>query len=684
MNHLIDFLASFRLRLLFRGAFLLLVVAVAAMAVAVLQGEKQRSHDSYRAGFLKTKEQIVARLRHPAGQLALLNPRWDGMDAGTVPVLLPFAAIDFDDQAKVQNAVEMAGCLVRYQGGGSLCVAIGNSAWAGGFVYAAGAYEGGELVPHRIGDEILDDASRLRVALTARGQTQRWIAPFEPLAPGGRAGEPVRGRFTGYAERPAADGPANYRGAKPVRDFRAWVWQDGRCATEERTDCARRTFFSVRLPADVLRDALFQGGKPTWPPPDLANFRLRLEVLPPGAGPALFDNAATAAATPFSLAELSSLLLPGERLVLRQAGSGREIFRSEGRDDNAEPVSPLLAALIRRLPVAGYDAPTELRDEITTPAGRYELQLTGDARSMNRALAVVASRLSWFVGAMLAAIALAWLAIEIGLVRRIATLTKRTRGLSRTVHGEGGLERYELSDLRGRDELGLLAAGLDDLLRRVREDADRERIRAAQEKDQWHAVGHEIMSPLQSLLALHGDPADPSHRYIARMQQAVRVLYGSASPGEAFEASRLTLQSLDLARFLRHVAENAGVDNVVCEGADAPLPVRADEYPLEDVFAHLLNNAARHRTPGTPIRLVLGADERTATVAVINSGPPIAEDQLERIFEYGVSDQPDAAPGNRGQGLFVARTYLAKMGGTLVARNGDGEVRFELGLLRAV
>jgi hypothetical protein len=71
----------------------------------------------------------------------------------------------------------------------------------------------------------------------------------------------------------------------------------------------------------------------------------------------------------------------------------------------------------------------------------------------------------------------------------------------------------------------------------VKEDAEREQIRAEQEKDMWHAVGHEIMSPLQSLLALHGDADDPSHRYLNRMQQAVRILYGSASPSEAFQSS---------------------------------------------------------------------------------------------------------------------------------------------------
>ena len=59
-------------------------------------------------------------------------------------------------------------------------------------------------------------------------------------------------------------------------------------------------------------------------------------------------------------------------------------------------------------------------------------------------------------------------------------------------------------------------------------------------------------------MALHGQPGNPAERYITRMQQAVRVLYGQASPSEAFESTTLELQPLDLNRFLQHVAGNAG------------------------------------------------------------------------------------------------------------------------------
>src|SRR5256885_14311327 len=71
---------------------------------------------------------------------------------------------------------------------------------------------------------------------------------------------------------------------------------------------------------------------------------------------------------------------------------------------------------------------------------------------------------------------------------------------------------------------------------RVKDDLQREQLRAQQERDMWHAVGHEIMSPLQSLMVLYG-PDDPGHRYVQRMQQAVHVLYGTASPAEALQAA---------------------------------------------------------------------------------------------------------------------------------------------------
>ena len=692
----------FRLRVFFRGAFALLTLATLALALTVLQDEKQRSHRRYAEGLHKNLAQIAARLRHPTGQLALLNPELaEQAPTPLHPLVLPFAAIDFDDRVKALQAIEMAGCQVNYPDGSNWCAGVGNNPYAGAFVYLVGSVTLGDLVSHANGELDLTGAHRVRIELAMRGRTFRWVAPFEALDEVAGNGGPVaaagrRGRLTGYIDEDQPIAP----GTRPVRDFRGWLWQEGRCA-EAQADpavCVRRTFVSIRLPVEIFRDDLFQK-KLTWPPPDLAQMRLRIAVYAPGSGGStpLFDSDAEGATLPFSLADLRTLLASGESLSVRKLGAvqaPRELLKLAGAPGRDEPVSPWLARLIRQLPADGDvdDKPIDVRDTIATPLGRYELVLRGDVRSVNRGLATVATRLSWFVGAMLLAIGLTWLAIELRIIRRITLLTKRAAGASIGVRGADGLARIEhksFRDLRGSDELGVLAQGLQDLLQRVNDDVRREQIRAEQEKDMWHAVGHEIMSPLQSLMALHGAPDDASHRYVSRMQQAVRVLYGHASPSEALQSTTLQLAALDLNEFLANVARNApytGIEHVVFASPGRSVPVRAEEYALEDVVTHVLRNAERYRSAGSPIRIELddaGADVR---VHITNDGPPIPDALMAAIFEYGVSDPAaPGEPGHRGQGLFVAKTYMAKMGGTIVAANlADGRgVRFTLSLPKA-
>src|SRR5688572_3203923 len=175
-------IAAFRRRILFRGVFLLLALATLALAVVLLQDEKERSYRNYQQNFRKTQGEVMARLRHPAGLLALLNPGVGGAVTPLRPWLLPYAALDFDDQNKGQQAVEMAGCSVRYADGSTLCAAIGNNPYAGGFIYLVGSFRAGDLVAREQGELDIESMHRARIRLEMRGETQKWIAPFERIS----------------------------------------------------------------------------------------------------------------------------------------------------------------------------------------------------------------------------------------------------------------------------------------------------------------------------------------------------------------------------------------------------------------------------------------------------------------------------------------------------------------------
>jgi signal transduction histidine kinase len=685
-------IASFGRRILFRTVFALLALFIIVMAITLLRDEKELGYSNYQTNFKKTQEQILARLNHPSGQLALLNAdRANPAVTPLRPYVLPFAAIDFDDANKVQQAVELSGCLIRYPNGDTICTAIGNNPYAGGFIYVAGRFATNDLVSRGVGDRDVELAHRLRITLEMRGETYRWIAPFERMdaPPRSIAGSSAvaiatRGRLTGFVDTGRMLGAVN-----PLRDFRGWIWQSSQCANAEENAaaCVKRAFYSVRLPVEAFREALVQGKRPEWPPADLDRIVVRVEAFAPGNASAVFDSNAPDAVAPFSFEDLRPLLLPGETVsVTRSGADARTAVKIRPLASEEQPAR-WIDQLMRRLPVEGFDAPLTKTERVATALGTYDVSFTGDVRGVNQALAVAATRMSWYVGAMLLAVIGAWLLIEIGLIRRVTVLNTRARAVSKQMHGGKGLVNHDLSDLRGKDELGTLATALHELLQRVNDDVQREHIRAEQEKDMWHAVGHEIMSPLQSLMALHGKESDPSKRYIERMQQAVRVLYGSASPSEAIASSEMDLRHIELNEFLAQVAENAStleIDNVAFVSHADDVRVSADEYALEDAIAHVLTNAHRYRSPGSPIRIELTAIDSSAQIEIHNEGSPIDALLIDRIFEYGVSDAAEsAAAGNRGQGLYVAKTYMAKMSGTIVAKNTLDGVSFVLTLPRS-
>jgi hypothetical protein len=470
-----------------------------------------------------------------------------------------------------------------------------------------------------------------------------------------------------------------------VRDFRGWLWQEGRCieAAAASPAARARSFLSVRLPVEVFRDALIAKSA-QWPPPDLDRMTVRLRLLAPGDAHRCSTATHRARRLPFSLEDLRSLLLPGEQLTVQRAGSPRPLFELTGAAPDDQPISPWIAQVIRRLPVDGFDAPMQAREVVDTSLGRHELVLTGDIRSINQALAAVATRLAWTVGAMLLAVGFTWGLIELFVIRRITLLTERRRG---------GVARHARRRRpRAAWTCRTCAAATSSACWPGPEGpaAARERRRAPRADPREAGAGHVARGrPRDHVAAAVADGAarrrdDPSARYISRMQQAVRVLYGQASPSEAFESTTLALErwtstpssaTWRQCRLHRHRA-------VEYAPLGKPLPVRADEHSLEDVVTHVLRNADRHRTPAHR-SASRSLPTRRACSCRCTTRARIPEDSLERIFEYGVSDAPDAA-ARAAAGRAVRRaTYMSKMGGTIVARNEADGVAFVLTLPRA-
>jgi signal transduction histidine kinase len=93
-----------------------------------------------------------------------------------------------------------------------------------------------------------------------------------------------------------------------------------------------------------------------------------------------------------------------------------------------------------------------------------------------------------------------------------------------------------------------------------------------------------------------------------------------------------------------------------------------DRLRVEQVLTNLLANAIKYGA-GKPIDVIVRADGRDAEVAVIDGGPGIPEEDLQRIFGRFERASSMRNYGGLGLGLYVARQIIEAHGGSVSARN---------------
>jgi signal transduction histidine kinase len=279
------------------------------------------------------------------------------------------------------------------------------------------------------------------------------------------------------------------------------------------------------------------------------------------------------------------------------------------------------------------------------------------------------------------------------LLRPIFILTRQSRQLV----AHAGQVGAELPFSNQVDEIGTLARGFNELLKDTRHRAARDLAdREARRSDEHHrkmedlkiretnirVIGHEIRSPLQALLSMHDQGSD-SRKYVDRIVAALPHLQGNLAPEHAFGNRMLSLEKQDIAAFVSELAANAKLQNIPDVIYDGPLTgvnCDVDDGAIEDAITHILANAARFRAPSTSIRMKLVIDGYHVLIEIENDGSYIADENFEKIFEYGFSTTPSELTVGSGVGLFVARSYLGRMSGSVHARNLPSGVVFRIRL----
>ena len=265
----------------------------------------------------------------------------------------------------------------------------------------------------------------------------------------------------------------------------------------------------------------------------------------------------------------------------------------------------------------------------------------------------------------------------------------------RTAIGVVGLDNDKQGPLLTPEQQRLLDALADQAavaIERVQLVADVDRARLAAEADRLRSalltsISHDLKTPLAAIMGAAGTlkefaPALPEkdradllatvvseaerlNRFIANLLDMTRIESGAMEPNHAFHYVGDVVGSA-LNRAQKITAEHRIETDIP---ADLPM-LRLDPVLFEQALFNLLDNAAKYALPGSAIRLQAWVDNGAVILQVMDEGPGIPPDDMERIFDtfYRVRKRDQVRAGT-GLGLSISRGFIEAMGGTISAAN---------------
>jgi two-component system sensor histidine kinase KdpD len=197
------------------------------------------------------------------------------------------------------------------------------------------------------------------------------------------------------------------------------------------------------------------------------------------------------------------------------------------------------------------------------------------------------------------------------------------------------------------------------------------------------AVSHDLRSPLTGVRTAVGALRNPS----LRLSEQDRAELLETIEVDSERLARLVSDLLDLSRLEAGGApaepEVWSLDDLVREAVDGvnardrvdvvgTALVNVDAAQVQRAIANLIENALRYSPTSSPIVVRINATRSEAIVRVVDHGPGLAEDELEKVFEPFYRHDGDARSG-AGLGLAIARGFAAANGGRVWAESRPGQ-----------
>jgi signal transduction histidine kinase len=170
---------------------------------------------------------------------------------------------------------------------------------------------------------------------------------------------------------------------------------------------------------------------------------------------------------------------------------------------------------------------------------------------------------------------------------------------------------------------------------------------------------------------------DDQQRAIGQMERLLTELMHFAASEEALielttEYIEVSSVSDKLNRRLRALALGRNIRVSVMQTREAPARIETDIHLFDRVLDNLLTNAVKYTDRGS-ILVEVGGTPGFLTIKISDTGRGIDNEQINRIFQAGGSEETARAPNSWGVGLSVVVRLLAQIGGRLEVMSVPGQ-----------
>ncbi|PWC91468.1 hypothetical protein TSH100_00905 [Azospirillum sp. TSH100] len=374
------------------------------------------------------------------------------------------------------------------------------------------------------------------------------------------------------------------------------------------------------------------------------------------------------------------LLSTAEGLLKR---SGTDAAVATIADWNADPAAPPVALLTddgRRL-VGSPAALTGYSRSVQADDGRRFTLVTAldSVWTLKPQPSILIPLVSGGLVALLFSSVLAWY-----LSRPLRTLSWALHAVSR-----GDFTTRVRHRMGGRrDEIAALGSDFDRMADRLQQLVEgRQRL--------LHDISHELRSPLtrmQAAIGLLRQNPGKTAAMVERIDREADRL--DAMVGELLTLARLEVGSevisrerVDLIELLAAIVDDAAFEAEACGRgvrltADGPFVCTVAAEVLCRAFENIIRNAVKFTAEGTVVEVTAATGQGGLRVSVVDHGPGVPEDMLDKIFEPFLRlDATAPATAGFGLGLAIARRAVESHGGMVMATSApQGGLAIEIGL----